>query len=211
MVGSALVLSGAWIVSYFFSFFDNPFYLDDIGAYILALWAMDAILRRCCGLSLFIIGLGPLSTTRVFRGCLTGFIIASVYAIPSALIWPSDTVPFWVKGKFSIPTFRGIMGLILGVLIGPLYEEAFFRGILHRSLRTKLSWSLSTLLCVVFFALLHDPPAQTAGALLLGLVTCYIMEKRGSITECFAIHAAYNFFVLAERIGYEYVTMVAHR
>lgn len=36
------------------------------------------------------------------------------------------------------------------------------------------------------------------------------MKKRGSITERFAIHAVNNFFVLAERIGYEYMTTVAY-
>ena len=98
---------------------------------------------------------------------------------------------------------------MLAVLVGPLYEEVFFRGVLYQTLRTKFSWVLSVLLCTVVFALLHDPPAQMMGALLLSLVVCYVMEKRGSITECFAIHAIYNFFVLIERIGYEYVMMMA--
>ena len=91
---------------------------------------------------------------------------------------------------------------MLAVLVGPLHEEVFFRGVLYQTLQTKLSWVFSTLLCTAAFASLHDSPAQMTGELLLGLVTCYVMEKRGSITECFAIHTANNFFVLAKRIRY---------
>ena len=189
---------------------DVSFSLDEMALCVFSLWVMGVMLKRRCGLSLVAIGLGSLSISRAIRACLIAFMIATVYAIPSALLWPDDVVPFWVDGEFSLSISRCIQDLMLAVLIGPLYEEVFCRGVLYQTLRTKLSWVLSVLLCTAIFTLLHDPPAQVTGALLLGLVTCYVMEKRGSITECFAIHAAYNFFVLAERIGYEYVTMVAH-
>ena len=177
---------------------------------VFSLWVMGVMLKRRCGLSLVSIGLGPLSVSQIFSAGLIGFSTATVYAIPSALLWPNDVVPFWVDGEFSISLFRGIQTAMLAVLVGPLHEEVFFRGVLYQTLRTKLSWVLSVLLCTAVFALLHDPLAQMTGALLLGLVACYVMEKRGSITECFAIHAAYNFFVLAERIGYEYMTTVVY-
>ena len=192
-------------------FYPLPFQLDDVSFSIalsmFSLWVMALMLKRRCGP----IGLGSLSTSRIVSACLIGFVIATIYAIPSALFWPDDVVPFWVDGEFSIPLFREIQDLMLAVLVGPLHEEVFFRGVLYQTLRTKLSWIFSVLLCTAVFALLHDPPAQMTGALLLSLATCYVMERRGSITECFAIHAAYNFFVLAERIGYEYVTMVGVR
>lgn len=203
-----VVIDLFWPLS--FQLDDVSFSLDELAISVFSLGVISVILKRCCGLSLVSIGLGPPSVSRIFRACLIGFSIATVYAIPSALLWPKDVVPFWIDGEFSISLFRGIQNIMLAVLIGPLHEEVFFRGVLYQTLRTKFSWVLSVLLCTATFALLHDPPAQMAGALLLGLVTCYVMEKRGSITECFAIHAAYNFFVLAERIGYEYVTMVAH-
>lgn len=190
---------------------DVSFSLDEAALCVFSLWVMGIILKRRYGLSFVSIGLGPLSVSRIFSAGLIGFSIATIYAIPSALLWPNDMVPFWVDREFSISLFRGIQTAILAVLVGPLYEEVFCRGVLYQTLRTKLSWILSVLVCTAIFALLHDPPAQMAGAWLLGLVTCYVMEKCGSITECFVIHAAYNFFVLAERIGYEYVTMVAHR
>lgn len=189
---------------------DVSFSIDEMALCIFSIWVMALTLKRRCNLSLVAIGLGSLSTSRIVRAGLIGLSIATVYAIPSALIWPNDVVPFWVDGEFSLSLSRGIQSAMLAVLVGPLYEEVFFRGILYQTLRTKLSWVLSVLLCTAVFALLHDPPAQMAGAFLLGLVTCYVMEKRGSITECFAIHAADNLFALAERIGYEYVTMVTH-
>lgn len=190
-------------------------FLDDpnLAAMVLSvfsLWTMNLILRQCYGFSLVTIGLGSLSASRIFIGCLIGCATATVYAIPRALLWPDDVVPFWVDGVFNVSPFHGIQIVIFGVLAGPLYEEVFFRGVLYRTLRTKLSWVPSTLLCTAAFALMHKPPVQMTGALLLGLVTCYVIERRGSITECFAIHASYNFFVLAERIGYEYATTVAH-
>lgn len=189
---------------------DVSFSLDEIAFSLFSLWMMALTLKRRCGLSLVTIGLGPLPVSRIVSAGLVGLSIATVYAIPSALLWPDDVVPFWVDGEFSIPLFREIQDLMLAVLVGPLHEEVFFRGVLYQTLRTKLSWVFSVLLCTAAFASLHDPPTQMTGALLLGLVTCYIMEKRGSVTECFAIHAAYNFFVLAERIGYEYMTTVAY-
>ena len=189
---------------------DVSFSFDEVAISLFSIWVMAFVLKRRCGLSLVAIGLGSLSISRSIRACLIAFMIATIYAIPSALLWPDDVVPFWVDGEFYLSISRCIQDLMLVVLIGPLHEEIFFRGVLYQTLRTKLSWVPSTLLCTAAFASLHDPPAQMVGALLLGLVTCYVMEKRGSITECFAIHAADNFFTLAERIGYEYVTMVAH-
>ena len=203
-----VVIDLFWPLS--FQLDDVSFSLDEMAISVFSLWVMGVMLKRRCGLSLVSIGLGSLSVSRIFSAGLIGFSTATVYAIPSALLWPNDVVPFWVDGEFSISLFRGIQTAMLAVLVGPLHEEVFFRGVLYQTLRTKLSWVPSTLLCIAAFASLHDPPAQMTGALLLGLVTCYVMEKRWSITECFAIHAAHNFFVLAERIGYEYVTMVAH-
>ena len=203
-----VVIDLFWPLS--FQLDDVSFSLDEMALCVFSLWVMGVMLKRRCGLSLVSIGLGPLSVSRIFSAGLIGFFIATVYAIPSVLLWPDDVVPFWVDGEFSLSPFGGIQTAMLAVLVGPLYEEVFCRGVLYQTLRTKLSWVFCVLLCTAAFALLHDPPAQMTGALLLGLVTCYVMEKRGSITECFVIHAAYNFFVLAERIGYEYVTMVAH-
>ena len=197
-----------WSLS--FQLDDVSYSLDEMALSVFSLWVMGMMLKRHCGLSLVSIGLGLLSVSRTFSASLIGFSIATVYAIPSTLLWPNDIVPFWVDGEFSLSLFRGIQTAMLAVLVGPLHEEVLFRGVLYQTLRTKFSWVLSVLLCTAVFALLHDPPAQVTGALLLGLATCYVMEKRRSITECFVIHAAYNFFVLAERIGYEYVTMVIH-
>ncbi len=189
---------------------DVSFSFDEVAISLFSIWVMAFVLRRRYGLSLAAIGLGSLSISRFIRACLIAFIIATIYAIPSALLWPDDVVPFWVDGEFSISPFRGVQEIILAVFVGPLHEEVLFRGVLYQALRTKISWGLSVLLCTATFALLHDPPAQMTGALLLGLATCYVMERRASITECFAIHASYNFFILAERIGYEYITMVAN-
>ncbi len=190
---------------------DVSFSIDEMAVCVFSLWVTGVIFKRRCGISLVSIGLGPLSISRIARACLISFVIATIYAIPSAWLWPDDVVPFWVDGEFSIPLLSGVQTFMLGVLVGPLYEEVVCRGILYQTLRTKLPWVPSALLCTVVFALLHDPPAQMTAALLLSLVTCYVMEKRGSITECFVIHAVCNFFILVERIGYEYVTMVAHR
>lgn len=189
---------------------DVSFSIDEIALSVFSIWAMAFVLKRRCGLSLVAIGLGSLSISRAIRACLIAFMIATIYAIPSALLWPDDVVPFWIDGEFSLSISRCIQDLMLAVLIGPLHEEIFFRGILYQTLRTKLSWGLSTLLCVAIFTFLHDPPTQMAGAFLQGLVTCYVMEKRGSITECFVIHAADNLFTLAERVGYEYITMMTN-
>ena len=203
-----VVIDFFWPLS--FQLDDVSFSLDEVAMSMFSLWVIGVMLKRFCGLSLASIGLGPLSVSQIFRASLIGFSIATVYAIPSALLWPKDVVPFWVDEEFTISLSRGIQNIMLAVLIGPLHEEILFRGVLYQTLRTKLPWVLSVLLCTATFALLHDPPAQMTGALLLGLVTCYVMERHASITECFAIHASYNFFVLAERIGYEYMTTVVY-
>jgi membrane protease YdiL (CAAX protease family) len=83
---------------------------------------------------------------------------------------------------------------ILFVVIAPIAEELFFRGLVYGALRN--SWSpIPAMLAVgVVFGALHVSSGIEAvpPLMLLGIVFCWIYEKTGSLYPCIALHAFNN-------------------
>jgi membrane protease YdiL (CAAX protease family) len=90
---------------------------------------------------------------------------------------------------------RPLLLVIIGVvLLEPLTEEIYFRGILFCGLKSKMNAGLSAGIVTAIFAFLHPqhqlivlPVALTLGAFrVVGRSTC----------SCFALHLVYNLTVL---------------
>lgn len=80
------------------------------------------------------------------------------------------------------------------VIVEPLVEEVYFRGVLFVGLARRLGPVLSICLVTLAFVLLHVQHRWIVLpiTILLGLLRLY----RGSTASCFALHAAYNLGVL---------------
>jgi membrane protease YdiL (CAAX protease family) len=85
--------------------------------------------------------------------------------------------------------------VFLRIILGPLFEECVYRGILYSPYRKKYGPKIAILLTAVFFYIGHlgsDPIHIFVYAILAGV----LYEKTESIISTIIAHSAYNLFVL---------------
>lgn len=98
-----------------------------------------------------------------------------------------------------------ILALVRGVVIAPVAEEIFFRGVLFMGLWRRLgSFWWAAVLSSLAFAAVH--PTLLGGLLPLmgvGIVACVLLRETGSLIPCVVMHAVYNglLLVLAAMYG----------
>jgi membrane protease YdiL (CAAX protease family) len=90
-----------------------------------------------------------------------------------------------------------LLTVLAAVVIAPLAEELLFRGLLHRSLRQRLSIVPATLLSSGLFALVHvdvalSQPLALVGLTVVGVVLALAHERTGSLVVPVVIHAVHN-------------------
>lgn len=97
-----------------------------------------------------------------------------------------------------------IYSIFLAVVVGPIFEEIFFRGFCYTILKNKLGVKWGMIISSAFFALIHENTFAFWPIFILGMVLCYVYEKRGSLLTTIVLHVTYNsifiyyFFVAKE-------------
>ncbi|MEO8475739.1 MAG: type II CAAX endopeptidase family protein [Actinomycetota bacterium] len=88
---------------------------------------------------------------------------------------------------------------ILAIVVAPLTEELFFRGMLFRSIRDRWGFWAGAISSSVLFGLAHYVASPWRDALLLqavmvftGFGLCWIYERRGTIVGNIGAHMAFN-------------------
>jgi membrane protease YdiL (CAAX protease family) len=100
-----------------------------------------------------------------------------------------------------------VLAGITVILVAPVAEELFFRGMLFRSLRSRHTFAFAGVVSAICFGVAHYPGGAWQNALLLPLVMCFVgymlarlYEWRGNIVANMAAHATFNvigFMVIA--------------
>lgn len=93
--------------------------------------------------------------------------------------------------QWPIPRLSPVDSLHLLLLV-PLSEEFYFRGLLLDHLRRGLSAMPAVLLCSLLFAMLHFPFTATLTAGCLSLVACALVLKTGTLACALQLHIAWN-------------------
>lgn len=140
---------------------------------------------------------GVSSAVLVLLGLLATRLAASLYAFAtrSAGLLPSITT--------DLPTLFGsnasgfILAVVLVVVVGPVVEEAVFRGALLEGLTAK--WGVWTALFVqaALFAAFHRSLWLLVPTFVLGLVLGWLAHERESLWPPIALHALYNAITVA--------------
>jgi membrane protease YdiL (CAAX protease family) len=153
---------------------------------------------------------GIITGRRGLRDAVFGFggglllypIIALVIAVPltylfQALSGSEATTPDQLPQHLN--TAQTIASAILAVLIAPVVEELYFRGILFRSLRDRHGFWVGAVVSGLIFGLVHFVPAPWQDAALLqsimvftGIALAWIYERRGNLVANVAAHMAFN-------------------
>jgi CAAX protease family protein len=129
---------------------------------------------------------------------------AVAFGVGYALAWLFELItghpveqPQQLSADIDLP-FKALAVLIL-LVVAPVAEELFFRGVLYRSVRDRYGVLAGLLISSLMFGAVHYVPAPAADALYLqsamvftGLALGAIYEWRGNLVASIAAHAAFN-------------------
>ena len=115
-----------------------------------------------------------------------------------------NTIPLYEKMKSSGTYF--LLGILIYALLPAIAEELIFRGIIQKSLSTKLNGVATITLTTIMFVLMHGSLQQTIYQALVGIMLSFLVCVGGSIIYSIILHFLNNLFVLLfstfEIVGY---------
>lgn len=99
----------------------------------------------------------------------------------------------------GLSPFVSVLLVLLAVVVAPISEELFFRGVLFRTVRDRHGFWPAALASAIPFGLVHYVPAPAIDALLLqvtmvftGFALAWIYERRGTVIAPAAAHMVFN-------------------
>lgn len=104
--------------------------------------------------------------------------------------------------KFFNDAASAYLMAFFGILIAPVLEELFFRGMLFPTLRRRMGTFVALLLTAAAFAAIHGAQLGYAWAPILsifvvGLVLTIVRERTDSVAASILTHSGYNFALFA--------------
>ncbi len=96
---------------------------------------------------------------------------------------------------------EAIMLVVAALVLAPVTEEWFFRGLLFRRVAARSGRALAYAISMLAFAAIHDNPAGFVVYLWLGLVFAAVLERTGKLWAAVAVHMGNNGYVLAVLFG----------
>jgi membrane protease YdiL (CAAX protease family) len=107
-----------------------------------------------------------------------------------------------------LPAIGTALTIVYAVVIAPIGEELFFRGMLFRALRDRHGFWVGAVGSAVGFGLIHFIPGSAVDAALLmfamfftGLALCFLYERRGTIVAPLAAHVTFNVIGIVLLLG----------
>lgn len=92
---------------------------------------------------------------------------------------------------FDFSSLSGWLFLFYVCLIGPIFEEVLFRGVILRTLN-RYNRYFAIIASALIFGLFHLYLEQGAHAFVLGLVLAYVSLKTDSLMTCILLHIFHN-------------------
>lgn len=134
-----------------------------------------------------------------------------VVAIPLQIFFQlfsqaSVSTPEQVPSDLS--TLGKVLTVVLAVVVAPITEELFYRGVLFRSVRDRHGFWPGALASAALFGLVHYVPAPWQDFMLLqsimvvtGIGLAWIYEWRGTIVASIAAHMVFNIIGITFILG----------
>ncbi len=98
------------------------------------------------------------------------------------ILLENEKLSFWtVLGSF-----------LLACVAGPIIEEIFFRGFFYPAVRKYLGAGWTMVITSALFAAAHENFFAFLPIFFLGLVLCYLYEKRSNLASCIMLHVIHN-------------------
>lgn len=103
--------------------------------------------------------------------------------------WPSMSASQGLAVWFEYITL-----FINVVLLGPIFEEIFFRGVILNYLRNKYLIWISILICSLLFALIHGNILLVVSTFIPSLLFSYVYYKTNDLKYPILLHSLVNLF-----------------
>jgi membrane protease YdiL (CAAX protease family) len=107
----------------------------------------------------------------------------------------------WIDLFYQMPMAQRLAVAASAVVLGPLVEEALFRGALWRPLRKEHTPVAVVVTTAVFFALVHLDAERLFPVTLLGLALGHLRWASGSLVPPLLVHMAFNAVPLIHHLG----------
>lgn len=136
-----------------------------------------------------------LRTAPAARSVVLAGVALVVYALIAGL-WIAAVHPHsaanTLAGVKNQSTINVVLAIVAVAASAPIVEEIFFRGLLYRSLRNKLSILPAALIAGALFGLVHItsyPVATLPVKAAFGVIACLLYERTGSILPGIGLHS----------------------
>ncbi len=88
-------------------------------------------------------------------------------------------------------------------VLGPIFEEIFFRGFTYSALRTRFGVTSGIVLSSLIFAVLHMHLAAFVPIFVLSVYLAFLYEKTGSLVPSMTVHVLHNLIMVGLTLGFK--------
>ena len=130
----------------------------------------------------------------IVMGLVGGLVLATLVQLAELFLPVPKSLP--IDTMFRSPMLAYVTS-IFGVLVAPLFEEVYFRGLMFPSVREGLGEIAAIFITAGAFALLHGSQLAFAWAALLplfivGIVLTWVRAQLKSVAASWTMHVTYN-------------------
>ena len=163
-------------------------------AYLVLFFYIARVLRQRSGESAMVAIEWNSRLGTVVMGIVGGLVLATLIQMAEMFLPVPKTLP--IDALFKNPLIAYVTS-VFGVLVAPLFEEIYFRGLMFPSLREGLGEIAAIFITAAAFALLHGSQLAFSWAALLplfivGLVLTWVRAQLKSVAASWVMHVTYN-------------------
>ncbi|WP_163193610.1 CPBP family intramembrane glutamic endopeptidase [Clostridium thermarum] len=92
-----------------------------------------------------------------------------------------------------VTSMDNVVGILLAVILIPIFEEIFFRGIILNELQNRINTVASIIISSLIFALFHGNILQGIYTFIMGVLLSLVYIWTRSIWSAITFHITYNF------------------
>ena len=126
-------------------------------------------------------------------GVFTQLVLLPVLYFPFRSLFDDDELSAPAEELMNGIDGAGLVAMAIGVIVvAPIVEELFFRGLLLDTMRRRWGTATAVVASSLFFGAIHLQLLQFAGLTLAGLVFAAAVVRTGRLGTAITVHAGFN-------------------
>ena len=126
-------------------------------------------------------------------GVVTQVVLLPLLYLPFRSLFDDDELSAPAEELLRGIDGAGLVAMGIGVVVvAPIVEELFFRGLLLGTMRRRWGTATAVVASSLFFGATHFQPLQFAGLTLAGLVFAAAVVRTGRLGSAIAVHVGFN-------------------